>query len=127
MIPTYTWYSAPTGALTFVNERTANFLGLPEDDPLRFGIDVGGAWDSHIPLLHPDDHGSTRNVWATCLRTGVAGKARFRARGADGAYRWFLSRAEPLRSSDGTLLYWIGVNLDIDDAMQAEGTLTPNE
>ncbi len=41
-----------------------------------------GAWDSHIPLLHPDDHGSTRNVWATCLRTGVAGKARFRARGA---------------------------------------------
>jgi len=110
-----------------VNERPANFLGLPADDPLRFGIDVGGAWDSHIPLLHPDDHGSTRNVWATCLRTGVAGKARFRARGADGAYRWFLSRAEPLRSSDGTLLYWIGVNLDIDDAMQAEGTLTPNE
>jgi C4-dicarboxylate-specific signal transduction histidine kinase len=45
-------------------------------------------------------------------------------RGEDGAYRWFLSRAEPLRSSDGTLLYWIGVNLDIDDAMQAEETLT---
>jgi hypothetical protein len=48
---TYIWYSVPTGALTFVNERTADFLGLPENDPLRFGIDVGGAWDLHIPLL----------------------------------------------------------------------------
>jgi hypothetical protein len=27
-------------------------------------------------------------------------------------YRWFLSRAEALRASDGTLLYWIGINLD---------------
>jgi C4-dicarboxylate-specific signal transduction histidine kinase len=34
------------------------------------------------------------------------------------------TRAEPLSSSDGTLLYWIGINLDIDDAMRAEETLT---
>jgi hypothetical protein len=34
------------------------------------------------------------------------------------------TRAEPLSSSDGTLLYWVGVNLDIDDAMRAEETLT---
>jgi signal transduction histidine kinase len=124
VIPAYTWYSAPSGALTFVNERTASFLGLPADDPLRFGIDVGGAWDSHIPLLHPYDHSSAREVWATCLRTGLAGEARYRCRGADGAYRWFLSRAEPLRSSDGTLLHWIGVNLDIEDVMRTEETLT---
>jgi AraC-like DNA-binding protein len=37
---------------------------------------------------------------------------RFRVRGADGGYAWFLSRAEPFRSSDGTLLRWVGVNLD---------------
>lgn len=49
-----------------------------------------------------------------------AGEARFHARSADGTYRWVLSRAEPLRSSDATLLYWIGVNLDIDDTVRAE-------
>ena len=44
----------------------------------------------------------------------------FRVRNADGEYRWFLSRAEPVRASDGTLLYWIGVNLDIEDRKEAE-------
>jgi C4-dicarboxylate-specific signal transduction histidine kinase len=33
-------------------------------------------------------------------------------------------RAEPLGSSDGTLLYWIGINLDIDDVMRTGETLT---
>ena len=44
----------------------------------------------------------------------------FRVRNAEGGYRWFLSRAEPLRASDGTLQYWIGINLDIDERKQAE-------
>ncbi len=41
VIPAYTWYALPSGALTFVNERNANYLGLPKDHPLRFGIDTG--------------------------------------------------------------------------------------
>ena len=45
VIPTYTWYAAPSGALTFVNKRTADYLGLPNDHPLRFGIDIGAQWD----------------------------------------------------------------------------------
>jgi len=40
----------------FVIPRSADYLGLTQDHPLRFGIDLGGEWDSHIPLLHPDDH-----------------------------------------------------------------------
>ena len=55
-----------------------------------------------------------------CLRTGCAGQVSFRVRNAEGGYRWHLSRAEPVRASDGTLLYWIGVNLDIEDRKQAE-------
>ena len=120
VIPAYTWYALPSGALTFVNERTADYLGIPKDHPLRFGIDTGAEWDSHIPLLHPDDHEETRRNWSTCLRTGCAGEGSFRVRNAQGEYRWFLSRAEPLRASDGTLLYWVGVNLDIEERKQAE-------
>jgi len=79
VIPAYTWHVLPSGALTFVNEGTADYLGIPKDHPLRFGVDIGAEWDSHIPLLHPD------------------------------------GRVEPLRASDGTLLYWVGVNLDIEE------------
>src|SRR5882762_9292306 len=120
LIPAHTWYAVPSGALTFLNERGSDYLGLPKDDPIRLGIDTGAAWDSHIPLLHPDDHEETRRVWSTCLRTGCAGQISFRVRNAEGGYRWFLSRAEPIRASDGTLLYWIGVNLDIQGRKQAE-------
>ena len=120
VIPAYTWYTSPSGALTFVNQRCADYLGLPEDHPLRSGRNTGAAWDSHIPLLHPDDHEETRRVWSTCLRTGCAGEVSFRVRNGQGQYRWFLSRAEPLRGSDGTLLYWIGINIDIEERKRAE-------
>ena len=119
VIPAHTWYAAPSGALTFVNRRIADYLGLAADHPLRSGIDAGAAWDSHIPLLHPDDHDETRRVWSNCLKTGSAGQLSFRVRDAQGGYRWFVSCAEPLRASDGTLLYWIGVNLDVEEGRQA--------
>jgi len=127
VIPAYAWYCLPSGALTFVNERTANYLGLPKDHPLRFGIDTGAEWDSHTALLHPDDREEARKVWSICLRTGTAGEFTFRVPSAEGKYRWFLTRAEPLRANDGTLLYWIGVNLDIDDAKRAEDALRKSE
>jgi PAS domain S-box-containing protein len=120
VIPAYTWYAAPTGALTFVNERAADYAGLPTDHALRFGIDTGAAWDSHIALLHPDEHDEARRVWSNCLRTGLAGEITFRVRSAQGVYRWFISRAEPLRASDGTLLLWIGINFDVEERKQAE-------
>jgi PAS domain S-box-containing protein len=127
VIPAYTWYAASSGGLAFVNKRTADYLGLPKDNPLRFGIDVGAQWDDHIPLLHPDDHEETRRVWSTCLHTGEAGEVSFRVRNAEGVYRWFLSRAEPLRASDGTLLRWVGVNLDIEELKCAEQALRESE
>jgi len=115
MIPAYTWYAAPSGALTFVNERFADYLGLAKDHRLRSGADTGAAWDSHLPLLHLDDREETRKVWSECLKSGRACDVAFRVRDAEGNYRRFLSRAEPLRAGDGTLLGWIGVNLDIEE------------
>src|SRR5882672_2636987 len=119
-IPAYTWYANPTGGLTFVNTRSADYLGLASDHPLRLGAETHAAWDSHLAFVHPDDTEETRRVWSDCLKTGSAGEVSFRARNADGAYRWFLSRAEPLRANDGAILYWIGINLDIEDRKRAE-------
>ena len=63
---------------------------------------MGAEWDSHISLLHPDDHEIARRAWATRLRTGCAGEVSFRVRNAAGGWRWFLSRAEAME------LYFIG-------------------
>jgi formate hydrogenlyase transcriptional activator len=120
LVPAHAWYASPSGALTFVNERSADAAGLPKDHPLRHGVETGAAWDSHIPQLHPDDHDETRRVWSICLSTGSPGEVNFRVRGADGKYRWFLSRGEPLRAADGTLVGWIGVDVDIEERKQAE-------
>src|SRR6266436_745676 len=120
MIPAFTWYAEPSGALLFVNSRCADYLGLPQDHPLRFGTDRGSAWDSHIPFLHPDDHEEMRRVGSDNLRTGGTAAASCRIRDAQGNYRWFLSRVEPVRATDGTVQYWIGINLDIDERKQAE-------
>ena len=127
MVPAHTWYAAPSGGLTFVNERGADYVGLPSEHPLRYGTDASAAWDSHIAFLHPDDHEETRRVWSECLRTGRPGEVSFRARGAEGGYRWFLSRAEPLRANDGTILYWIGINFDIEERKRAEGKIRDQE
>jgi PAS domain S-box-containing protein len=120
LLPANAWYALPSGALTFVNERSGDYGGLPKDHPLRSGEETGAAWDSHIPFLHPDDHEETRRVWSTCLRTGSSGDVVFRAADAKGAYRWFLSRAEPLRAADGSLICWLGINFDIDELKRAE-------
>jgi formate hydrogenlyase transcriptional activator len=119
-IPAHIWYASPSGGLTFTNRRDADYGGLEQDHPLRFGIDTGAPWDAHIPLLHPDDHDETRRVWANCLKTETAGEVSFRVRNAQGGYRWFVSRAEPLRASDGTLLCWVGINFDVEERVQAE-------
>ncbi len=121
-IPAQTWYAIPSGALTFVNERAADYLGLPKDHPLRFGTVTGADWDSNIPLLHPDDREETRRIWSDCLRTGCAGEVSFRVRNAEGGYRWFLSRAEPVRAADGTLLYWIGLISTLANAYSRSST-----
>ena len=47
MVPAYTWYAAPSGALTFVHGRTADYLGLPKDHPHSDGL------AGHAPLTNP--------------------------------------------------------------------------
>jgi formate hydrogenlyase transcriptional activator len=123
-IPAYTWYKLASGTLAFVNERSGDYLGLPEDHPLRLGVDTDAAWDSHIFIIHPDDREIARETWAQCLRTEEAGEASFRICNANGEYHWFIVRTEPLRANDGSLLYWVGISFDIESQKQAEFHLT---
>jgi PAS domain S-box-containing protein len=127
VLPAYTWYAPPSGSLAFVSKRQADFLGVPKDHPLRFGIDIGAPWDAHIPFLHPDDQEAGRKYWANSLRTGEGYAHNYRVRDAQGNYRWLLTRTEPLRASDGTLLLWVGATLDIEELMRAQEALGESE
>lgn len=44
-------------------------------------------------------------------------------RGRDGRYRWFLSRAVPIRDAAGNVVQWFGTNTDVDDERRAEESL----
>src|SRR5258708_4578087 len=127
LIPASSWYASPAGGVTFVNKRNADYRGIPSDHPLRLGAVKSAPWDSHISLLHPDDHDDARKVWSTCLKTGQAGEITFRVRNQAGGYRWFLSRAEPFRADDGTLLGWIGINFDVEERKRAEDKIREQE
>jgi PAS domain S-box-containing protein len=122
-LPTQAWYARSSGALSFVNGATADYLGLPSDHPLRFAADFEARWDAHLVFLHPEDQPTSSRNWAEQIQTGRPGDNQFRILGADGKYRWFLSRAEPLRDSDGQVRYWVGVNIDIDDKTRASEAL----
>src|SRR6185503_4272551 len=43
--------------------------------------------------------------------------------GADGSYRWFLSRAVPIRDGAGTIVRWFGTNTDVTDRIEMEAAL----
>lgn len=127
LVPAHTWYADPSGALAFVNKRFADYLGLPKDHPLRSGIGSEGAWDSYLAFLHPEDHEASRKAWSTAIASASACASAFRVRNADGAYRWFLGRAEPHLDEDGRLRCWIGINLDIEERKEAEFYLAESQ
>ena len=59
-------------------------------------------------------------AWLTAAAGGRPYEVEFPLRRADGEYRWFLSRAQPVRDADGTLRSWIGTSLDIHERKVAE-------
>lgn len=52
--------------------------------------------------------------------TGEPWEDTFPLRGADGQYRWFLSRAVPIREADGRIKCWFGTNTDITERRRQE-------
>jgi PAS domain S-box-containing protein len=122
-LPIQAWYARASGAVAFVNQITAKYLGLPSDHPLGFAGEFGASWDAHVAFLHPDDRTHSSRNWKEVIESGKTRDDQFRILGADGKYRWFLTQADPLRDSDGQIQYWVGVNIDIDDGKRASEEL----
>src|SRR5271167_4723182 len=117
-IPTLVWRAAPEGNIDYVNKRVLEYFGAP------MGEVIGWGW---MDKVHPDDVAFKVTTWLENLESGNPYDAACRFRGADGRYRWFAVRAEQLRASDGGLLSWYGVLIDIDDQRKAEEALRESE
>jgi PAS domain S-box-containing protein len=117
-IPALVWRAGPDGNIDYVNKRVLDYLGARLDDI------AGWRW---VERAHPDDVAFKITNWLKSLETGNPHDVVCRFRGADGRYRWFNVRGEPLRASDGTVLRWYGVLIDIDDRRKAEEALRESE
>jgi len=71
-------------------------------------------------VVHPDDLQNSIDRWTRALTTDCDYEVEYRLkRGSDGAYRWHLGRAFPLRDETGEVVQWVGTCTDIDDQKQA--------
>jgi PAS domain S-box-containing protein len=113
-IPQLAWMGQADGALVWFNERWFDYTGTTPDQV------VGWGWqDTCEPSVLP----AVQERWNASLQSGAPFEMEFPIRGADGKYRWFLTRVNPVRDRDGEVLRWFGTNTDVDQVKRAEQAL----
>jgi len=105
------WIAGADGAITWYNRRWYDFTGS------TFETMRGWGWQA---VHHPDHVGRVIEKFRACVEAGAEWEDTFPLRGADGRYRWFLSRAAPLRGPGGGVYCWFGTNTDITEQLEAE-------
>jgi PAS domain S-box-containing protein len=112
VMPQVVWMANPEGSIEYYNQRWYELTGRPAGE-------IGE--QSWMPVMHPDDLVSSRKRWKQALAAGEPFEDRFRLQEwHSGEYRWFLSRAIPLRNERGNIERWYGTSTDIDDLTRAE-------
>jgi PAS domain S-box-containing protein len=117
-VPDFVWACGQDGEPLYVNQRWTEYTGLTRDQPDEIPMDV---------LHHPDDYPRLRGIWGAASVKGEPYEAEFRFRRHDGAYRWFMTRAVPVKDEQGQIVQWIGTSTDIHERKQAEEALRASE
>lgn len=105
-LPAFIWTSRADGSLEYCNRRLLEYAQRALKDI------AGHAW---LDLVAPEDLERTRAAWAHALRTGEPLEIEYRmCCAADGSYRWFLVRGEPMRDAQGAIVRWFGTATDIE-------------
>jgi PAS domain S-box-containing protein len=120
VVPQIVWITDAEGRVEFFNRQWRDYTGV-EYQPTT-------AWEVAARHLHPDDEAVTVNAFEAARQAGATFKVEHRIRSRNGAYRWFLVRAEPYRSPEsGEIVRWFGTSTDIDDRRQVEARLLESE
>jgi PAS domain S-box-containing protein len=111
-MPALAFIADPKGNRTFLNRGWLEYTGLNLEQA------SGSGWEKAI---HPDDLKRVTERWRASHTTGqpLDYEARLR-RGSDGVYRWFQTRARPLRDNRGKIVKWCAVENDIEDRKRSE-------
>ncbi|MFN3746420.1 MAG: PAS domain S-box protein [Hyphomicrobiaceae bacterium] len=100
------WMAYPSGYVFWHNQRWFEYTGM---DPVEA---AGEGWHE---VNHPDFAERVIRQLKRAFESGEAWDDTFPMRSADGAYRWFLSRAMALRDDHGRVVLWCGTDTDITD------------
>ncbi|WP_294393818.1 PAS domain-containing protein [uncultured Sphingomonas sp.] len=105
-IPQLVWRAVDGGHWTWASPQWTAFTGQEEADS------HGSGW---LKTLHPDDHDVARDAWDHAMeRGGIDVEYRICTRDAR-SYRWFQTRATPVRDEAGSIIEWLGTSTDIHD------------
>ena len=110
-IPQLAWMADANGSIYWYNERWYDFTGTTLDQMQGWG------WKA---VHHPDHVDRVVRRIQHSWNTGEPWEDTFPLRARDGRYRWFLSRAQPIRDADGHVVRWFGTNTDINELREAE-------
>jgi PAS domain S-box-containing protein len=117
-MPQKVWTAKPNGDIDYMNNNWVDYAGID----LRQLEQAG--WMS---LVHPDDMVTTLALWNDAKAQCGNFQIEHRLGRKDGAYRWHLTRALPMRDAGGHIIMWVGTNTDIDDMKRADQALKERE
>ncbi|WP_281633431.1 PAS domain-containing sensor histidine kinase [Flavobacterium luteolum] len=107
LVPQIIWTSNPEGFIDYYNSRWYEYTGFNEHE---FG---DSSW---MPVLHPDDVSMVSKNWYQSVHAGTSYQIEFRLKNINtGEYRWFLSKALPIRDKEGVITNWFGTCTDIHE------------
>ncbi|MBN8820051.1 MAG: PAS domain S-box protein [Sphingomonas sp.] len=110
-IPQLAWMAEGDGSIFWYNQRWYDYTGTD------LAAMQGWGWET---VHHPDHLPRVVEGWRRHLDSGEEWEDTFPLRGTDGEYRWFLSRAKPIRDEEGQVRLWFGTNTDITDQRDHE-------
>ncbi len=113
-IPQLAWMAQADGAIVWFNKPWYEYTGTTPEQM------VGWGWQStHDPEVLPQ----MLQRWHESIRTGKPFEMEFPIRGADGQYRWFLTRVNAVRDRLGHVVRWFGTNTDVDQVKRVQQAL----
>ena len=108
----------PAGEVEFVNRQVLEYYGKTLEELKR--------WET-TDATYPEDRPRAVEHFTHSIASGNPFEFEVRTRRFDGVYRWFQSRGFPLRDTNGHIVRWYNLLIDIDERKRAEEALAASE
>ena len=117
-VPNLAWTAHPDGYVAWYNQRWFEYTGTTPEQMQGWG------WQRvHDPAVLP----RVLERWMTSIATRQPFEMEFPLLGANGEFRWFLTRVVPVKDSNGNVLRWFGTNTDVDELRRTEQALRESQ